>query len=75
MQLACRFRLVRPRCPLHNVCKLHRMNLKVKQHTHPTDILEERFHNSILEGPLVVVGPVDPHRRVLWEVMDAEMRE
>ena len=39
------------------------------------DIPEEWFYNPILEGLPVVVSPVDPHRLVLWEVMNAVIRE
>ena len=45
------------------------------ERTHPTDILEEWACNPVFESLFIELGPIDPHARVLWKVMDATIRK
>lgn len=52
-----------------------RIECGMKQHTHPTDILNEWMYNSVLEALFIELGPIDPHACILWEVMDTMVGE
>lgn len=47
------------------------LNELVKRRTHPMDILEEWTHDPVLESVFVEISPVNSHRAILREVMNA----
>lgn len=57
------------------VVMLRRLNERTKRRTHPTNILEKRTNNPILEALIVELGPVDSLWVILWEVMNTALKE